>query len=171
MKEEPLARIGKKLKGLAVPMKEYEFTQTTFKKIFPSGRVETPLGKVKLGENQYQKLEAKGRQEYLGAVFQTLSDPIFVAESEKNGKKANLYVKSFTKGKKPQIVISVVADINGKQVSISTHRRDMNNALNIIKKGNILYEKDVAKTVDTGAFNSPSSEERQPTDKAYFQTE
>ncbi|MDR0475122.1 MAG: hypothetical protein LBH43_15795, partial [Treponema sp.] len=157
-------RIKNKFEETAVPMEKYEFSEENFQKLFPNGKVKTPLGEVKLGEHQYQKLESKGRQEYLGAVFQTLSDPVIIIETERNEQKAKLYLKSF-EDKNTQIVVSVVVDINGKPVSISTHRREMNNALNAIKKGNILYEKDIAPTVDTRAFNSPSSEERQPTTK------
>jgi len=101
----------------------------------------------------------------LGSVYQTLKDPIVISEIEKNGEKIKLYSKSFEGDKKTQIVVSVVVNIENTPVSISTHRRDLNNALNIIKKGSILYEKGGARTVDTRTFNSSSSEERQPTDK------
>jgi len=158
-------RIRKKFEEMAVPMEKYDFSKENYQKLFPNGKVKTPLGEVKLGEHQYQKLEAKGRKEYLGAVFQTLSDPVVVVESERNGKKVKLFSKSFKENEDTNIVVSVVVDINGEPVSISTHQRDMNNTLNIVKKGSILYEKNATPTVDTRTFNPSSPEGRQPTNK------
>jgi hypothetical protein len=162
--ETTKARIKVKFTDMAVPMERYDFSEVSYHKLFPNSKVETPLGDVKLGEHQFEKLKTKEREEYLGAVYQTLNDPIVIIETEKEGKKTKLYTKSF-KGRntKTDIVISVVVDIEGKPISISTHRRDMGNTLNKIKKGNILYEKEAASTVDTRTFNSSSSEERQPT--------
>ena len=160
-----------KFEELAVPMEQYEFTQENYNKLFPNKKVKTPLGDVKLGDNQYKKLKAKYRKDYLGAVHQTLSAPVVVVETEKNGKKSKLYTKSFKVNDETKAVISVVVSIEGESVSISTHRRDMNNMINLIKKGNILYEKDIASTVDAGTFNSSSSEEQQPTPTIYSKTD
>ena len=161
------ARLRGKFETLAVPMKTVKFTRKNYDKLFPGGILDTPLGEVKMGEHQFEKLKAKNREEYLGAVFQTLHDPVVIIESEKDGKKAKLYTKSFKdeSDTEPDIVISVVVNIDNTLVSISTHRRGLHNTLNKIKKDNLLYEKEVARTVDTGTFNSSSSNERQPTNQ------
>ena len=158
-------RLMEKMKLFAVPMQKIEFSRDTYKRLFPGGKVKTPIENVKLGEHQYEKLKARGREEYLGAVYQTLADPVVVIETEKGNDRVRLYTKSFRgfPGEKTDAVISVVVDIGGLPVSISTHRRDVNNTLNKIKKGGILYEKETALPVGTVAFNAPSSEERQPT--------
>lgn len=162
---QAITRLTKKLKLFAVPMQKIEFSRDTYKRLFPGDKVKTPIENVKLGEHQYEKLKARGREEYLGAVYQTLTDPVVVIETEKGNDRVRLYTKSFREfpGEKIDAVISVVVDIGGLPVSISTHRRDVKNTLNKIKKGGILYEKETALPVGTGAFNSPSSEERQPT--------
>jgi hypothetical protein len=144
--QEAITRVKQKMEMFAVPMQKYEFSRETYQKLFPDGKIQTPAGAVKLGEHQYEKLKARGREEYLGAVYQTLSDPGVIIEIEEKGGRVKLYTKSFRgdQDSKMDAVISVVVDIGGVSVSISTHRRNVNNTLNKIKKGGILYEKDTA---------------------------
>jgi len=159
--------IAGKLKKYAVPMERVEFTRENYERLFPGGRVNTPLGVVKMGAHQYEKLEAKGRQKYLGATFQTLHDPVFIVNTEKEGKEYILFVKSFHKESEGTLFFfGVVADIEGKLISVSAYPNDsVNNTINRIKKGSTLYAKDAANVVSTRTVNSPSSMERQLTDK------
>jgi hypothetical protein len=132
--------IKNKFTSLAVKANHYEFTPENYKELFPGGKIKTPLGEVKLGKNQYKKLDIKGRTNLLGAMQQTLSDPIYIISSEGT----EIYAKSFKGGKDTDIIVSVVISMDGEKISISTHRRDLNNVVNKIKAGNILYEKDAA---------------------------
>jgi len=124
----PRAELKRKLGELAVPMEKYKLTQDNFEKLFPNGRVATPLGKVKLGENQFAKLKARNQEDLLGATFQTLSDPVAVLDSDRDGRKARMYVRSFKKEAGLSTVVSVVVDqFDGTKpirVPISTHRKD-----------------------------------------------
>jgi len=103
---------------LAVPMMKTEFTPENYERLFPGGRVCTPVGEVRIGKNQLAKLESKdadGRQRLLGAVFQTLTDPVIVARQRREkdgGKESRLYAKSFAKsdGRHYDVVISVAVD-------------------------------------------------------------
>jgi len=140
------AELKRKLGELAVPMEKYKLTQDNFEKLFPNGRVATPLGKVKLGENQFAKLKARNREDLLGATFQTLSDPVVVLSSDRDGRKARMYVRSFKKEASISVVVSVVVDqFDGTKpikVSISTHRKDVSNVLGKIKSpDDIVYIK------------------------------
>ena len=49
-----------------------------------SNSIDTPLGKVKMGEGQYQKFVDKKRSAEFGMVVQTLQDPdvVFIEPSE-----------------------------------------------------------------------------------------
>ena len=70
--------ILKKLASLAVPMDEREFTNEEYNRVFPRGTVDTPIGEVKIGKNQFSKLAEKdggSRQGLIGVMRQTLSDP------------------------------------------------------------------------------------------------
>jgi hypothetical protein len=78
-----------------------------------------------LGENQFDKMNAKGRADLLGAMHQTLADPVVVLQESIDKKDARLYIKSFREAgsSKKEMVMSVVVDIQGKAVAISTGQR------------------------------------------------
>jgi len=93
--------------------------------------------------DQFKKLERKGRQNLLGAMCQTLSDPIAVINEDRKGKKSKLFSKSFLGNKKP--IMSVIIDDKGKNTAVSTHERELNNIINKIKKpADLLYEKQIS---------------------------
>jgi hypothetical protein len=145
--------LKKKLEDMSVPMDIVVFNRENYDKLFPDGMVETPLGEVKLGDNQYEKLKERERTGLLGALKQTLTDPVVVYSS--GG--AEVYAKSFAKNGKIKAIVSVVVEKEGQRISISTHNKDLNNLVNAIKKGNILYEKDVAQK---GGFHVHASKKR-----------
>ena len=103
------------------------------------GLVKTPLGAVRMGENQYKKFIAKHRGNLFIAARNTLERPILVFTAE-NG--AVVYVKSFIDdSEKQKNIISVVIVKDSSSVVISTHEERMNQILNKMKKTGILYEK------------------------------
>jgi len=124
-------------------MNKVEYTRENYNKLFPDNKVSTPIGEVNLGGHQFEKLEKEKRQKYLGAMYQTLTDPIAIIKEKDNRGRAQLFSKSFKNNlKKTEGVISVVVDIAGKKISISTHPRDINNIINKIKKvADLVYEK------------------------------
>ncbi|GHV94872.1 hypothetical protein AGMMS50293_11920 [Spirochaetia bacterium] len=141
----PIAEIIlNKLKQLAVPMGKQEFSRKEYNRLFPRGAVETPIGKVKLGENQFEKLKAKKRMDLLGAMHQTLSDPVVIIAEEKDGKRARLYIKTFLDegDSKTDHLMAVVAIIDDEAVVISTGKRRKGQIENKIKMaGSPLYLK------------------------------
>jgi len=144
--QERVSRITAKLESMAVPMVEYEFSPEMYHKLFPNGKIDTPIGEVKMGENQYKKLETRDqgkRKRYLGAMYQTLKEPIVIIKQYKEkdkGKPSWLYTKSFISGNNRELVVSVVVnqyDDNNKKpirVSVSTHPMEKEPVLNQIKK-------------------------------------
>ena len=138
-------RLKTKLKTMAEPMKYTALTGENFDRLFGKDKqVDTPLGKVKIGENQFEKLKVKNRHYLLGPMHQTLTDPLLVIQEERHGEKSLVYVKSFSRKRNDKVdaVTSVVVDVRGVNVSISVHRRDINNIMNKIKNpGDIVYEK------------------------------
>ncbi|GMO50016.1 MAG: hypothetical protein Ta2B_30760 [Termitinemataceae bacterium] len=139
------AEIAEKLVNMAVPMNEVEFTKENYNKLFPEGKSKTPIGDIKLGSHQFEKLKEKGREYLLGAMAQTLNDPLVILDTrDKDGREAILYLKSFTRvgTEKIKKVISVVVDIEGKLVSISTGERKEKQIENLIKMAKrILFNK------------------------------
>ena len=92
--------------------------------------IETPIGEVKMGEGQYQKLIDKKRSSEFGMVVQTLQDPdvVFIEPSEaKEGQETErdfsyVFVKTFIRdGKKLKYYTSVSVFKDGMEVSVSSH--------------------------------------------------
>lgn len=128
--------LTKILKENAVEFPNVEFSEENYKKYLGTP-IETPLGKVKLGKNQFEKLKVKNRQGLIGAIRETLRTPCFIAE-EKSG--TTLYVKSFTKDNEQKNIMSVVIKRDGLNISISTHEERESQILSKIKKAGVLME-------------------------------
>ena len=116
------------------------FTRENYNTLFPYSKVETPLGAVKLGAHQFEKLEQKDRQYILQAVHDTLADPsIVIKETGKDvfgeDKISNIFAKSYIfPSDKVRAIQSVVVSIDGENISITSHQRDISNVVNKIKK-------------------------------------
>lgn len=137
--EELKKSLKSALHEAAVPLKEIDFTRENYNKLFPYSKVNSPIETVKLGANQFEKLEKKERQKILQAVHDTLATPDVIINEEKEdvfGEKENshLYAKSYIIDDKIHGIQSVVVSIDGENVSISTHEHDINNIVNKIKK-------------------------------------
>ncbi len=97
--------------------------------------LQTPIGSVKMGENQYEKLVNKNRTKEFGMVVRTLSDPdvVFVEPSKaKEGHQTErpysyIFVKTFKKeGQKVRYYASVTVFADGMEVSVSSHHMNGN---------------------------------------------
>ena len=143
--EERVSRITVKLESMAVPMDARVFSKDEYRNVFPQGTVKTPIGEVIIGKNQFYKLAEKDggkRQGLIGAMRQTLSDPIAIIQEEKNGRGAYLFLKSFIKDEKTCVIVSVVVSIEGSKVAISTYKRKKREILTKIKTAGVMtYEK------------------------------
>ena len=92
------------------------------------GKVTTPIGEVKMGENQFIKLFSRKRAEYFGMIKPTLTNPDVVLEEidPKEGAERDskyLFIKTFVKSDGSRIVHfeSVTVRKDGMEVSISSH--------------------------------------------------
>ena len=92
--------------------------------------LETPIGRVKMGENQYAKLEEKQRTREFGMVVQTLRNPdvVFIEQSEaKEGQATErpyslVFIKTFIRdGEKIRYYSSVTVSKDGMEISVSSH--------------------------------------------------
>jgi hypothetical protein len=162
-------RLGTKFEDFAVPMDKVEFTAENYKRLFPNDCVTTPLGEVKLGGNQYTKLanRDKGtRKELLGAVYQTLSDPIAILNENREDGTARLYVKTFLRGESKsrfKTILSVVVNVDEINVSISTYQRKTKEVLRKIKKpDDIIYEKTIPPSATVSSDVNSSSRDNGP---------
>ena len=111
--------------------------------------VETPVGSVKMGENQKAKLFAKGREQQYGMLLETLSNPDVVLEEKDKEQNmfherpfSYLFVKTFQKedGSKFVHFESVTVSQEGMEVSISSHIIRENQLKNKLKSDRLLYK-------------------------------
>jgi hypothetical protein len=148
------------LKKYAIPMQETEYNNDEYNKRFSRGTVETPIGTVKLGKNQFQKLgdkDAGKRQPLIGAMYQTLTDPAVIIREKNDAGNANVFIKSFTTEGliKLHTIVSIVVSIENEQVAISTYKRKEREVIIKIKKADgIVYLKDDGGS-PTNAGNNP----------------
>lgn len=126
------------LKEVAKPLEIIDFTRENYNKLFPQQNIKTPIENVKLGANQFEKLEKKEREKLLKAVYDVLNNPDIIINEERQNvfnekENAHIYGKSFVINEKFKTVQSVVIEIEGENISISSHERELNNLLNKIK--------------------------------------
>lgn len=113
-----------------------------------NGVIDTPIGKVKMGENQYLKFAKLGRDSQLGMVKPTLTNPDVVIEDKSGGvdserNSSYVYVKTFTdkSGKKHTYFTSVTVLKEGMEVSVSSHIKNKNRIKSLLKEGNLLWNR------------------------------
>jgi hypothetical protein len=136
-------------------MDEREFSREEYIKNFPRGIVTTPVGEVKIGQNQFAKLAEKDggtRRGLIGAMRQTLSDPVVIIREREGDRIADVFIKSFTRqDKKASLILSVVVNIEGVKVAISTYKRKHREVTQKIKKADgIVYVKDNSGSITNG---------------------
>jgi len=140
--------ILEKLGSFAVPMDKREFSNEEYNRVFPRGTVATPIGEVKIGQNQFSKLAEKdggSRQGLIGAMRQTLSDPVVIIREREKDRLADVFIKSFAvgEGREESLIVSVVVNIQKDKVAISTYKRKRREVIEKIKKADgIVYIKD-----------------------------
>ena len=110
------------------------------------GKVQTPLGEVKLGENQYGKLALRKRTEYFGMIKPTLENPDVIIEKQAPAEGAErdtkyLFIKTFVKHDGSRVVHfeSVTVRKEGMEVSISSHEAEAKDIKKEMQKENILH--------------------------------
>lgn len=113
------------------------------------GIIDTPIGNVKMGENQYFKLAQKGREGKLGMIKPTLQSPDIIVEeksSAKNGQTAErnssyVFVKAFTNtdGSRNYLFTSVTIRKDGKEVVISNQEKETPRIERLLKEGKLAY--------------------------------
>ena len=144
------------LEHTAVPLQTVPFTEKNYDRLFEFGIIQTPLERVKMGEHQFEKLKLTGRENLLFAAYQTLKTPDLVINEEKiqDGavKKSHNYIKSFISDTKDSngayVIQDIVVAIADENISISAHRRDVNNVVNkITKPDSLIYLSEKARLV------------------------
>lgn len=139
------------MKAHAEIQPELEFSEENWDSVFGENDIiSTPIGEVKMGENQKTKLQVKERTSQFGMVVETLRNPdIVLEEADKEGDNlfherpsSYLFVKTFKKadGTKYVHFESVTISKDGMEISISSHIMRENQLKNKLKSDRLLYK-------------------------------
>ena len=114
------------------------------------GILSTPIGDVKMGENQVAKLFEKGRSKEFGMIKPTLTNPDVIIEVPSHSADGNeersssyLFIKTFLgkNGEKVYYFKSVTIKKDGLEISISSHYDRAKRVKEALMKGKLLYRK------------------------------
>lgn len=141
---------------------EIPFTRENYDKLFSNGKI-TPIGKVKMGDGQFEKFVDLGRTNQLAMADETLRNPDLIIEkpsTAREGQKTErpssfIFVKAFDNpGGKPKAKIiyynSISAKRDGLEVVMSNYETNRNRVKNDIEKGKLTYVNSVALSSESG---------------------
>ena len=131
----------------AQPAPEIELNAASWSASFDENNsIQTPIGRVKMGDNQMSKFFAKGREKEFGMVAPTLSNPDVIVE--KNAPESNaerdtkyLFIKTFIKSDGSRFVYfeSITVQKAGLEISVSSHEADENIIKREMQNGKVLH--------------------------------
>lgn len=149
LNQEEADNLIAEMENRAEPAPELELTPENWTAEFgKDGMVDTPIGKVKMGENQYQKLVRNKRENYFGMIKPTLESPDMVLEEAdpKEGAERDtklIFVKTFTKPDGSRVVHfeNVTIQKDNLEVSISSHELQKSALQKKMQQDNLLHLK------------------------------
>lgn len=127
---------------------EKTLTADTWNETFDENNsIETPMGRVKMGDNQIAKFFNKNRVSEFGMVGPTLRNPDIIIEVESKSKTGEsertssfLFIKTFNRnGEKIKYYTSITVKKDGLEVSVSSHYVNKNKVTRTMQEGKILY--------------------------------
>lgn len=153
MSDEEVNIILSQIENDAEPAIEIELTPDNWVAQFgEDGIIETPIGEVKMGENQYLKLAQKGRNGKLGMIKPTLENPTVVIEEDsiaKDGQETErassyIFVKSFVgeDGHRTYYFTSITVRKDGREVVVSNQEKERSRIKRLLKYGRLAYIKE-----------------------------
>ena len=114
------------------------------------GIVSTPIGNVKMGENQFTKLMRQGRNGKLGMIKPTLEHPHAIIADVSEAKEGDtterassyVFIRSFKKvdGSRYYYFTSITVSKDGKEVVISNQEKRRNAIANLLTKGKLVWK-------------------------------
>lgn len=114
------------------------------------GIVSTPIGNVKMGENQFTKLMRQGRNGKLGMIKPTLEYPHAIISDVSEAKEGDtterassyVFIRSFKKadGSRYYYFTSITVSKDGKEVVVSNQEKRRNAIANLLTKGKMVWK-------------------------------
>ncbi len=178
----PASNILEQIEAEAEPFEEIELTPANWYALFgEDGIVSTPIGNVKMGENQYLKLAQKGRDGKLGMIKPTLEHPSVVVMDKSQAKDGQnterefsyVFVKAFVgkNGERLYYFTSITVSKDGQEVVISNQEKERSRIQRLLKNGKLAYINKATlppasdKTIQGDQLTNPVGEELSSADK------
>lgn len=147
--EEAIALIAQ-MEEHAEVANDIELTPENWIELFgENGKVVTPIGEVKMGENQFAKLMRQGREGKLGMIKPTLENPHAIVEQESEAKEGDtterassyIFIRSFKKadGSRFYYFTSITVSKDGREVVVSSQEKSRNKILRLLQEGSVIW--------------------------------
>ena len=148
---------------------QIELTIENWDALFDEGtQIPTPVGDVKMGENQFAKLMRQGRNGKLGMLKPTLENPDFIVEDKSEAKEGDItergssyvFVKTFHKadGSRYYYFTSVTVRKDGREVVISNQEKRKSKILDLLLNSKLVWKRaddvSTASDVADGLYSS-----------------
>lgn len=148
---------------------QIELTIENWDALFDEGtQIPTPVGDVKMGENQFAKLMRQGRNGKLGMLKPTLENPDFIVEDKSEAKEGDVtergssyvFVKTFHKadGSRYYYFTSVTVRKDDREVVISNQEKRKSKILDLLLNGKLVWKRaddvSTASDVADGLYSS-----------------
>ncbi|MGM9733803.1 MAG: PBECR2 nuclease fold domain-containing protein, partial [Prevotella sp.] len=151
LSEEEAKAIIQNMEDSAEEYVETELSPESWNNSFDENNsIQTPIGRVKMGDNQISKFLQKKRTKEFGMVAPTLSNPDVIVEERSEAKDGNseratsyIFIKTFNRnGEKIKFYASITVKKDGMEVSISSHYMNKNAVEKRLMEDNVIYVKD-----------------------------
>lgn len=149
MTKEDAISLRQQMEDNAEQERVLEHTEENWLKEFgKDGRVSTPIGSIKLGENQYKKAGREDRIKRFGLLKPTLERPDVILEKSapKEGAERQtkyLFIKSFKKADGTKILNyeSITVKQGEEEVAISAHQIDPSKVVKELTESKLLWNR------------------------------
>ena len=149
MTKEDAVSLRKQMADNAEQERILEHTEENWQKEFgKDSRVTTPIGSIKLGENQYKKAGRNDRIKRFGLLKPTLERPDVILEKSAPKERAErqtkyLFIKSFKKadGNKILNYESITVKQGEEEVAISAHQIDPSKVVKELTESKVLWNR------------------------------
>jgi len=149
---------------------ERPYTKEEWNLLFPNNKINSPIGQIKLGENQFDKLnpdkpdknnpqrKKQDRRGHLDYIYKTLIDPTFIVKKDNK----YIFVKEFIRADdSTKRYSSIIVEKDGLKINISNYGMHLKQIINEIKNADeVINTVEVATNQATNSDSTPTLVEK-----------
>lgn len=159
----------KRLEDNRATYEEIPYERSEWDKLFPNNRIDTVIGTIKMGDNQFIKLDPntkdskdhwrkkQDRRKHIFYIYETLKNPTFIIEKPSG---ETIFIKEFNKVDggvlSTRIYSSIMVHTDSMMVSISNHNMGHKQVFRELEKGKLKNATGVTPSVTTNPHSTPA---------------